>query len=190
MKMILFKVAAAAAGITLALCLAAACAFWYVSRPKPPKPWNEKALVATEPPTFGPSTSEGYKFYFAYTAKNNTDDDYSINEPGELRIEARLSDGSLSNPLDANHIFVRTPVFIPAHQLGSVTLRFKLLELPAQQRGETDEAYHERLRLLLNDQLSSVKQFVLFDEAHRYQITLPPWTATKPPEPEGKKSKP
>jgi hypothetical protein len=190
MKMALLKIAAAAAGITLALCLAAASAFWYVSRPKPPKPWNEKALLATEPPSFGPDTSEGYKFYFTYTAKNDTDTDYSINEPSELRIEARLGDGSLTNPLNADHIHVRTPVFIPARQLGSVTLRFKMLEPPAQQQSENDDAYHERLRLFLNDKFDNVKEFVLFDQARRYQITLPRWAATKPPEPEGKKSKP
>lgn len=177
MKNTLLKIAAVAAGVTLALCVVAACAFWYTTRLKP---WNDKALVCMEPPSFGPLTGD-YKFYLSYNVKNNAVDDYTVTAPSELRIEAKLSDGSLSYPLDDAHVVVRTPIFIPARQLGTVNVRFKLLEPPTQRQGETDDQFHERLREFLNDKLSNIQQFVLFDQNHRYQIVLPRWAATKPP---------
>jgi hypothetical protein len=55
-----------AAGIALAVCITAACAFWYASRPKPLKPWDATALTASYPPSFGTYGKELPIIYLRY----------------------------------------------------------------------------------------------------------------------------
>jgi hypothetical protein len=178
MKMMLLKIAAASAGITLAVCLFAATGLWYVNRPKPSKPWNEKALVINGPPGFGTSEKE-FPFYLSYSVKNTTDKDYSVESAEQIRMMAELNDGSLSNPLETRTALLRTPVFIPANQLGTITIRLKI-KIPEQKQNETDDDYHERIRKFVNETLPNLRGFALFDNTNRYRINLPEWMRIKP----------
>jgi len=179
LKATLLKVAAAAAGVILTLCLIGASVLWYVSRPKPPRPWNDKALIVKEPPGFGPS-SEDKTVYFSYSVQNDTAADYAVENVQQLRILAITLDDSLSSPIDEEHLVLRTPIFIPSHQKGTITVRLKVLDAPEQNKSESDDAYHERLRQYLNDHIAGVRGFVLFDETNRYRINLPAWSSKKP----------
>jgi hypothetical protein len=181
LKIVLLKIAAAAAGITLALCIAAGAVLWYVSKPKPQKPWNEKALVSTDAPGFDSyGEKDNQAISLAYIVKNTTNSDYSIDAGHQIKIVVVLRDGALSLPMDEDHVVVRTPLFIPANHLGTIVLHLKKLIALQQNQSESNEAYHERLRLLMNEHLSGIRGFVIFDESKRYQIDLPRWLETKP----------
>ncbi len=178
MKTRLLKIAAASAGAIPMLCLLGAVALWYVSRPKPTPPWNENALTTNELPSFGVNDDDN-SFYLSYTVQNAMSTDYTI-EHLQPKLLAVVSNGSLSNPIEENRLTLRTPIFIPSHQKGTITVYLKALKAPEQKRDESDDVYHERLRQYLNDHVKGVQGFVLFDESSRYQINLPRWAADKP----------
>ena len=100
--------AAFGAGFAICACVIAGSAYWYASRPKPPKPWNDKALVVVGPPGFG-SYSDADYLYLTYSVRNDTKADWSIESSSNLLLVSRLSDGSLSNPVAERDIVVRTP---------------------------------------------------------------------------------
>jgi hypothetical protein len=178
LKATLLKIAAASAGAILMLCLLGTLALWYFSRPKPTPPWNEKALTTNEPPGFGVNDDDN-SFYFSYTVQNAMSTDYVI-ENLQPKLLAVVSNGSLSNPIEEKRLTLRTPIFIPSHQKGTITVYLKALKAPEQKRDESDDLYHERLRQYLNDHVKGVQGFVVFDESSRYQINLPRWAADKP----------
>lgn len=181
LKTVLLKIAAAAAGITLALCIAAACVFWYVMRPKPQKPWNAAALTASQPPSFAAYGKELH-IYLRYDVQNHTSNDYSIGKSNHLRLMGRYPSGSLTTPLEDDDISIEGPVFIPAQHTGMMTLQFKAVIPVAKEAKQSDEDYHEQLRFLLNKTSGSLDGFTVFDEDNRYQINLPRWNTSKPSE--------
>jgi len=180
MRATLLKIAAVAGGITLALCIAAAGAMWYGLRPKPPKQWDTKAIVPTEPTAgFAPTNDKDYQLIFTYKLKNTTSTDYSVDDSKSFKIVVLWENNVLSQPLPSESLNLSTPIFIPSRQTSEVDLRIKLT-LPSKTPSESDAAYHERLRAFLNETAGSVKGIVLFDEVNHYRIDLPPWSRTKP----------
>jgi hypothetical protein len=178
-KTTLLKIAAAAAGITLAVCIVAACALWYASRPKPPKPWNARALTVSGSPTFSVYGVELH-VHLRYDVQNRTDSDYSIDKKQRVRVMGRYANGSLTTPLEGDYVNIEFPVFIPARQTGMITLDIKGLVAVAKEATQSDEEYHEQLRALLNNKTGHLDGFTVFDEDNRYQIDLPKWVTTKP----------
>jgi hypothetical protein len=179
LKATLIKIAAAAAGITLAFCIAGGSVLWHLSRPKPTKPWNEKALVVVDTPEFDLYDEKDPTIALDYIVSNTTISDYSIETP-RLKIVAVLANGTLSDPLGEERVIVRTPIFIPANRIGMIVLHLKGVHAPERNQSESDKGYHERLRQVMNDRLSNVHGFVLFDDVNRYQINFPGWATTKP----------
>lgn len=179
LKNTLFKIAAAAAGITLALCIAAGCALWYASRPKPPKPWNTTALTVSDQPTFVTYGKELH-IHLRYDVQNHTDNDYSIDKNQRVRVMGRYPNGSLTTPLEGDYANIEFPVFIPAHHTGMVTLEITEVVPVAKEAKQSDEEYHEQLRALLNKVGGFFDGFTVFDEDNHYQIDLPKWKTTKP----------
>jgi len=116
---------------------------WYLSRPKPPKPWNEKALVVMDTPGFDWYSEKDLTIALYYNVNNTTNFDYSIETP-HLKIVAVLANGALSDPLDEERLIVRTPVFIPANRIGMVVLHLKGVHAPERNQSESDKGYHER----------------------------------------------
>jgi hypothetical protein len=94
------------------------------------------------------------------------------------------TDGTLSEPLERNLVVVNGPIFIPANQLGSISITLKGLIPVAQTAMQSNDEYHEQVRQLLNEALKWTKEFEIFDESKHYQIELPKWAATSP---QGKK---
>jgi hypothetical protein len=178
MKILFVKIAAAAAGVTLALCVAAATLFWYTTRPKPPKSWDTKALTTMEPPSFVP-TSERHVLLHC-EVKNQTSNDYSVGENNQLRLIGRIENGRLTRPLDnAEYFAIATPVFIPAQQTGTLSVEVKTVTLVPKEAKQSDDDYHEQIRDVLNQGMSGLEGFTIFDEQNRYQIDLPKRRATK-----------
>ena len=175
MKTTLLKIAAAAAGITLALCIAAACAFWYASRPKPPKPWNTTALTTIEAPAITSYSNENHIF-LRYRVQNHTDKDYSIDKTQHLRVMGKYPNGSLTSPLEDNYVSPELPIFIPAQHTEMITLEIR--DSVARGAKVSDDEYREQIRAHLNR--ISLDGFAVFDEENRYQIDLPKWLSVKP----------
>jgi hypothetical protein len=186
LKTVLLKIAAAAAGITLALCIAAACVFWYETKPKPPKPWNTTALTASDPPSF---VVYGQKLHihFRYSVQNHTGNDYSLDKRNQFRLVGRYADGSLTAPLENEELSIEDTAFVPANQTGMIVLEVKAVLPLAQGTNQSDDAYHEQNRALLNTAMGGLEGFAIFDEENRYQINLPKWRADKPADKPGAK---
>jgi hypothetical protein len=180
MKTTLLKIAAAAAGITLVLCLALGGLIWYKARPRP---WNTTAVTASEIPTFGADTGKDAKIHLRYPAQNHTDTDYKVEKVNDLRIMARLKNGALTSPLEGDYISIDGPLFIPAQQSGTISLVVLSVTPAAQASEQTNEDYHEQIRDALNQSMNAFQGFAIFDEKNRYQIDLPKWAVTKPAKP-------
>lgn len=179
-KNTLLKIAAAVAGITLALCIAAASVFWYATRPKPQKPWDDKAIVPTANTAgFGPTDNKDYELVFTYQLKNSTLMDYSVDDSKSLKIVGLAENNVLTQPIPSDAVVLSTPIFIPSQQTSAVGLRIKL-PIPSKMASESDDAYHERLRSYLNDKISFNRGFAVFDEINHYRIDLPTWSRTTP----------
>jgi hypothetical protein len=166
-------------GTAIGLALLVAGFLWYQGRPKPPRPWNTVAIVSKNPPSFASSKDFG-NVEFTYAVENATSLDYEITSDEAIKVIARYTDGTLSAPLPKEVRHLDLPVFIPSKEKGVLTLSVALSEIPKRRASETDEQYHERLRAYCEEQIGGVANFVLFDEANRYQINLPRWLAEPP----------
>jgi hypothetical protein len=162
-------------GVGIAVTLAAilGVAVWYSSRPKPPKPWNTDAIVAEDSPGFS-SSSDGKKMSLSYSLRNTTDTDYHIDSDSILKLVMKTKDGTFTPPMAADNGSVELPVFIPAKQKAYFQLSLVMSGVPQQTVGESDDAFHERLRAYL-EQYPNIDSFAVFEETNRYQINLPRW---------------
>jgi hypothetical protein len=168
-----------AVGLALALCIFVGALLWFVSRPKSTKVWNEKALIVHDAPAIAFSGEKSPTISLFYKIENVTDLDYSIETIQHLKIMALLGDGSLAGPVGDKAV-LRTPIFLPAHHLGTIELRLVAFRPPERVQGEPAEAYLERLRQSMNEQMSNIHGFILFDDLNRYQINLGRWQTTIP----------
>jgi hypothetical protein len=147
---------------------------WYDSRPKPPMPWRTTAISSPsseDSPAF--RSDDNKTIRFTYTVQNSTDYDYEIETGTPIRITVKHTDGSFSEPMPEDVAKMRLPVFIPSRQKGDIT--FSLFfgdDLPKKKSNESEDQYHERLRIFCKSQLGD-DAFTLFDERNRYQINLP-----------------
>jgi hypothetical protein len=183
MRATLLKIAAVAGGITLALCIAAACVLWYASRPKPPKPWDTSAvrISATKAVPLDKLNENlkqtGTGIVFTFDAENTTGLDLTLPKDTTVTQETKsshaLHDSFLK--LDRNY-------FIPAHHAVTISLGNSELCAPNFDPRGCFHAYFE------DDQ-----EIVLFDHANRHEIhiTMPAFTIPEfqewKPEQAGKK---
>ena len=165
------------AALALVIALVAGGYLWYEARPKPPKPWNNTAVKAS----FDYLSTEGKTntFDFCYTLQNTTPRDYEVDNRAELSVAGRLlREKSLSFESDGER-FVRPdlPIFIPSGQ----RLRFVIhldypypgKDLPSGASAEDRKKYREALNKFVNENLTNLNGFVLFDKTHHYEIVLP-----------------
>ena len=161
------------------ICLVAGMVYWHLSRPTPPKLWNTTALVAAGPPTFHP-TDDHKGVEFVYSVENETDQDYKVESPEQIKFMVRQPDGTVVGPVPENGRVFELPIFIPARQKGQLSFSITVSDMPSRTEQETDDAYHERLRSYLQDHWTGIGNFSLYDEANHYQINLPRWLSKKP----------
>jgi hypothetical protein len=175
----LFKLAAIAAGVVLALAVLFGGTYWYLTRPVPEKQWDESAFQAEGPPSFY-QTDDGY-IVLSYRLNNRTDRDFDEGSTYLYKLLVVRSDKSLTNPIptDKGTAFVETPVFVPAHQSG--TLRIRIRASITRKAGVSDEAFHDDLKKYLVTILHGGEYFALFDESRHCRIDLPAVAEDKPP---------
>lgn len=169
----------AGAGVAVVIAALAAGGYWYLSRPKPPKPWDTTAIVVDGTPGFGP-TEDKKKIQFTYSIKNSTDNDYRIASDAEIKLVRRGINDTLSQPLTTEVVSIEFPIFIPSKQKAAVSIDINFANIPQRKDSETDEHYHEVLRAYCLEQMSGDRDLVVFDETNRYEISFPK-PAAQPP---------
>lgn len=171
MKVLLLKFAAFGAGAIFAIAALLWAAYCYSTRPVPEKPWDESAFVVEGRASYY-QTDDGY-IIFSYTLKNSTERDLDENSSYRYKLLVVRPDGSLSNPipLDKGTALVETPIFIPAHQSG--TLRLKVRASTARDAGMSDQAFQKKLREYVLTIMHGGEYFALFDETRHCRINLP-----------------
>ena len=168
-KRLLVFGAGAGTGFAVTLAVIVGALLWRESRPKPPKPWDTKAITAS----FGSIGTEGEKntLVFHYKLENSTDFDYRSFDGAGVLMAARL-EREQSLKLSGGAISVDYPVFVPAHQRVLLALHLpdysytEPLPPPGAERRAKLAAYVAK-------EVPNLDGFVLFDEANRYQINFP-----------------
>jgi hypothetical protein len=134
-----------------------------------PKPWNSNAITATYVGAQLRELDSGSAAVFlAYEVQNHTDSDYQLADGPRNLVMSRLrADGSLSSQ---EQVRLSYPTFLPARQRARIAL-----EIPSSFNwpADNDPAFQDRLRDFVNQKLTEVQAFVLFDQADRFQIEFP-----------------
>ena len=134
-----------------------------------PKPWNSSAITATYVGAQLRELDSGNAtVYLAYEVQNHTDSDYQLADGPRALVMSRLrTDGSLSSQ---EQVRLSYPTFLPARQRARIALE---IPSPFNWPADTDPAFQDRLRDLVNQKLTEVQAFVLFDQADRFEIEFP-----------------
>jgi hypothetical protein len=133
------------------------------------QPWNTGAITATYLGTqlleIDPSDAT---LQLSYELQNNTDTDYRLTDGPSVVVMSRMgNDGGLSSQDDVRLAF---PTFLPARQRARATLNLpRKFEWPAR----SDAALQDKLKDFINQRLSRIDGFVLFDQGDRCQIEFP-----------------
>lgn len=177
-KRIFLKAAGFGVGITLALAVLASGLYWYSTRPKPPKPWNTKAIRATYYNVTTSGSGAGLKIDFGYILENTTDRDYSLDEFPKPHIAVKLEDTQSLAELNDENLKLRLPIYIPAHQKVRIYVEVPpyglTTEFPGNAASEGDlEKFHLLVAQHVSQHMENLGGFEIFDESTRYQIDLP-----------------
>jgi hypothetical protein len=168
--------------LTLALLVAAAGVLFSVSRlpvkqevvQNQPKEWNSGAIRSSfsgiQVREIDPAHAE---VVFSYDLENTTSSDYRLaSGPNAALVAQFKSDGSLRAP-DA--IRIDDSIFLPSKSHGHFALKAsRPFNWPSQiVLGQLGPITQEKFRSLVNNQVSNVQKFILFDETARYKIEFP-----------------
>ena len=146
-----------------------AYSYYRYGRPAPSPSWNGSAMTATY---LGAQLREidpaNVDLALSYELQNNTDTDYRLADaPGYIFMSRLAADGSLSSQ---EEVRLGYSTFLPARQRSRVTLELRRrFDWPPA----NDPALQDKLKSFVNDRLSGVDEFVLFDQAERWQIEFP-----------------
>ena len=163
------------AGLAVTLALIIGGYLWYASKPKPPKPWDTKAITATY--DFIDTEGDNNTIVFYYTLQNNTDYDYRITDASNFTLMGKLEkQKSLSGAKGDRFLKFDFPLLLPAKQ----RLRFAIhLDYPYDKKSKAEatkderEKYRKELSAFLKEKTPNLDGFAIFDELNRYQIDFP-----------------
>ena len=166
-------------GFAVAAALIVGIWSWYRNLPVKPRPWNEKAIVASfdyATKVAADSTGKEHPTYDSmglyYTLLNATDADYTLPTANDIVINGLLKkENSLSGGSDLLVITNAEDIFIPPRQRRRLALN---LQYPLQTK-EVINNDNERVVVaaFLTKTVKNLAGFVIFDKSNRYQINLP-----------------
>ena len=159
-------------GFALMASLIVGVAFWYESRPKPPRPWDTAAITAE----FDVVDTEGEndQIVFRYTLQNNTDFDYSpldtsLKLMGQLERQKSLSNSPEGFPkIDSVYIPARQRVRYSIHTIYP----YDKEKLKADASTDERTAWRKKLGIFIKEDMGNLNGFVIFDDTDRYQINF------------------
>src|SRR5215469_17021809 len=153
----------------LSLATTAIILLYFRPAARAPRPWNSTAITASYVGAQLRQLDSGNSALFlAYEVQNHTDTDYQLADGPSALVMSRLrTDGSLSSQ---QPVRLSYPTFLPARQRARVALE---VPAPFNWPGENDPAFQDKLRNFVNQKLSEVQAFVLFDQPDRFDIEFP-----------------
>jgi len=169
-------------GFSLILIIVIGGYFWYESRPKPQKPWDNNAIVAFY--DIVDTRGENNTIVFRYTLENKTDYDYSIKDKSDFLFYANLNkQRSLSGGTIDEYLNIDYPIFIPSkHRLRvNINLNYSTTFISPTliSSKEEKEKHFKELNNYINTEITNLDGFTLFDETKRYKIEFPAGWKTK-----------
>jgi hypothetical protein len=159
-------------GLAIVLALIIGGYLWYESKPRPPKPWDNKAITANY--DFVDTEGEKNTIVFYYTLQNNTDFDYRIVDASSVTLMSKLEKTkSLSGTKNDDFLKIDFPILLPAKQRARFAIHFNY-PYEKKSRGEATqderEKYRKELAAFLKEKAPNLNGFALFDELNRYQV--------------------
>jgi hypothetical protein len=173
-KTVFLRGAGFGAGFAVALSSIAVFCIWYNERPKPPKPWNKKAIAA-EYDFIGPAGGEN-DLAFHYVLQNNTDFDYRIDSDAGIEITSKLKKENGFSLFANRYVTTDYPIFVPARSRVWIALN---IPYPYPVREKENPTPDERKEFAtgvakyVTDEFSNLDGFALFDIQNRYEIDFP-----------------
>jgi len=192
-------------GTAVGLALLVGGFLWYQSRPKPPNPWNTKAIEAHYSNTqfFEGEKGSTLRAGFVFDLRNNTAADYTLEaHPSNTTVvmqKIRSSNtlvsgigltwspehGPGTQQLDEQGIpskipkgaFIGAPIFIPSGQAVRIYF-WSAYDVPDMVAAQLmNETIYPKT--VLQSALKDTESFVLLDTVNRYRIELPLQDALK-----------
>jgi hypothetical protein len=165
------------AGAVLMLAILTGAVIWWVDRPKPPKPWNTKAIRAEYDYVSTAGDKNNIEFY--YTLINDTDLDYRVSGGGDVDLSVKLGrENSISQPSkgDDNSMKGDFPIFVPAHGRARFGIHIAYPYSEKYDDKATDDEKHDwgtTLAKYITSELNNIDGFVMFDSVERYEVAFP-----------------
>lgn len=186
-KIIALKSALFGAGFALILMLVVGGFIWYQTVPKPPKPWDNNAIIATY--NYVDTRGENDIIVFYYTLENNTDYDYSMKGKNNILLyanlerENNLSGGQLGGKTN-KLLTINYPINIPSRhrvRFGIIlNCSSELKPPPSGSSIEKNQKYRKDLAAYITRAFTNLNGFTIFDLAKRYEIKFKAgWKAKK-----------
>jgi hypothetical protein len=173
-RRLFIKAAGFGAGFALMLALVMGVGLWWSERPKPPKPWNSKAITAEY--DYARVTGEKNHINFGYVFQNNTDEDFRIDSADELSYAIKLGSQKAISILPKDSFILEFPIVIPARQRVYIPVELNVSytksgndELPLEER----KKFRKEVERYFSGKYDNIVAFQFFDEQKRLKIDLP-----------------
>lgn len=162
------------AGFALLASIILGGALWWSTRPPKPKPWDDKAIVAT----YEGLDTEGQAntFRFTYTLENKTDTDYRVENDSGVHLAAFLKRSQALSFSNSDNLHADYPIYIPARS----RVRFQIhLGYPYPIKPDynaSDDEQHDfntRVAQYVTKEMGNIDGFIFLDDANRYKIVMP-----------------
>ena len=169
-------------GIGTAIGIAAVLGIWHWHSTRP-KPWNQSAITGE----FELADTEGKEqtFLFYFTLENHTSGDYNLESSSNAAVYARIQDSKSLMALKYEDGHLDFPIFIPQHGRTRLVLHLPSYDYPWKNVNPADDANKKQRRLevvkYLNDDMTNLNGFEIFDHINHYEIVLPPGWKQQPP---------
>ena len=169
-------------GIGTAIGIAAVFGIWHWHNIRP-KPWDAKAITGE----FEQVDTEGKEqtFRFFFTLENHTDNDYNLESNSSAALYARIQDSKSLMALKHEQGDVDFPIFIPQHGRTRIALHLPSYDYPWKNVNPSEDANRKQHSVevlkYLNDEMTNLNGFEIFDHSNHYEIVLPPGWKQSPP---------
>lgn len=164
------------AGFSLILIITIGGYFWYQSKPKPPKPWDNNAIIAHY--DYADTVGEQNTIVFYYTIENKTNYDYSINDMDKILLYANLN---RQKTLSGGDIDETLNIEYPIHVPSKHRVRFKInlnysTDIKGLESSSTNEErnkFNKEMSAYISNKFKNLNGFSMFDLINRYKIEFP-----------------
>ena len=182
-KLVVLRSIGFGAGFALVLCIAVGVWVWHSSRPVPPAPWNDHAIVAE----YESVTTKGEENHlsFVYVLQNNTDSDYRLSSMEGVDLTAKLERSHSFGPFGGLKEALEFPIFVPAKSRTRLTVTIPYSYTVTAKDGSTRKeqpSNDSEVAKFVGSAFSNLDGFVLFDNSSHYKIDFPAgWTRVAKP---------